>query len=568
MKLLEQIIKKYLFESKSLLKEAKFKLSYVNRLPARVRNSVSSIAPQAVKGFQLLSEGEVQFNNYSTTSGAGMDFGRWLSRSSQLELYQSGNEQDISLKSDAASKTLYDEIGKYANGYFFVFGKDTAETSKEKRTARKMRKVAAADDVISMNKIYKPNDVVQYKNAFNVLIFPIGNIKSIVENVNIDKIAINAWKYPSSKGTEFETPNSPGQALTNDFANTVFGNSPFVFSGGLGYQLELYKQLLPIAREMKNTPQPGAAASRDADIDEAIELMESFINDWPDWNKLDKNLSPGVKLDAGSVYVMGDAELIKTSEAQAWDATDSKLADKLQDEFYGAAERESDAAAQAQQGWIDAVDQEYEYNGVKYIFNGKWNKETNTPVEGIVTDGSGEEIFNGVWDENGVFKTGSGLWRGSISIWNGVIINGKPNGYGTLTYDTGYVFTGNVKSDDTGVKLKKGKIVFGNFTNYETSPYYFFNGTFSDNKVDIGVLQESWKSTDPNHDPNKLEYFDGNISGGKWTTGDWHIHLMENGTSVTYVFSGTFSDNKPYNGTITKDGVDFGKYENKIYVKI
>jgi hypothetical protein len=336
----------------------------------------------------------------------------------------------------------------------------------------------------------------------------------------------------------------------------------------------MYQTLLPIAREMRNTPQPGASPTRNKDIETAIALMESFINDFPDWRELTKVISPKSK-KGGFVALSGisgaDAD-IQAIKYEKWDATNSKQAAEIEAELLGKQANADDAAYQAEQGFVEVVDQPYKYNGVNYIFNGKWNKDTEQPIEGVLTDSidtDAEERFNGVWDENGVFKTGKGIFKSSTGTFDGVIINGKPNGYGVYTMNSGYVFTGNVKPAGSGFRMHKGKIVYGNFANRETSEYFYFNGTFGpDGDTQTGEMQRSWKSNQPDSDPNKLSYFDGNVSGGNRTNGDLYTYKLENGKSVEYIFTGTFSNNAPNSGTVTKDGQDFGKFENGVFTTL
>ncbi|MFZ9296652.1 MAG: hypothetical protein ACO259_10665, partial [Bacteroidia bacterium] len=250
----------------------------------------------------------------------------------------------------------------------------------------------------------------------------------------------------------------------------------------------------------------------------------------------------------------------------------SQQAAAIAAELTGKEVEADNAAYQAERGFIEVVDQPYKYNGVNYIFNGKWNKDTKQPIEGVLTDSTdpdAEERFNGVWDADGVFKTGKGIFKSSNGTYDGVIINGKPNGYGVYTLNSGYVFTGNVKPRGNGFGMHKGKIVYGNFANRETSEYFYFNGTFGpDSVVETGEMQQSWVSTEPAADPNKLSYFDGNVSGGKWTNGDLYAYKLENGKSVEYIFTGTFSNNTPNSGTVTRDSIDFGKYENGVFTKL
>jgi hypothetical protein len=545
MKLLEQIIRKALFQSNRRLVEQSSKWT-LDRLKKSVANKVNQLGTKAVVGFTIDLEGD-DLN----VDNAGATISSWLTKLANLkptsDFEQPGENSKVPV------------LNQYSNGsYFLVYGKDTVQSRSEKQASKKQTAGKG------------------YHNSYNVIVFPIENLRSILTNEDIDKVGVNAWKYPAAKGTEFAEPRRPGQLMSTAMGSNadLFGTSPIIFSAELSSQRDEYQKLLPIAREMRNTPQPGASPTRNKDIETAIALMESFINDFPDWKELTKIISPNSK-QRGFLAIGGTGTgdfAIKSVEYEQWDATNSKQAAEIQNQMTGQRDAEGAAADQAAQGFVDVVDQPYKYNGVNYIFNGKWNKDTEQPIEGVLkdsTDTDAEERFNGVWDENGVFKTGKGIFKGSNGTFDGVIINGKPNGYGVYTMNSGYVFTGNVKPEGSGFRMHKGKLVYGDFANRETSEYFYFNGTFGPvGDVVAGESQRSWVSTETDSDPNKLSYFDGNVSGGVWTNGDYYRYKLENGKSVEYMFTGTFSDNKPYSGTVTKDGQDFGKIENGVFTTL
>jgi hypothetical protein len=92
---------------------------------------------------------------------------------------------------------------------------------------------------------------------------------------------------------------------------------------------EEYQELLPIAREMKNTPQPNGNANRDSDIDDAIAAMESFLNDWTDWKALAKAIAPNPVSSGGLFMASTNTTEKSVEEYEKWDATDSKQAAEL-----------------------------------------------------------------------------------------------------------------------------------------------------------------------------------------------------------------------------------------------
>ena len=276
MNLLEHIIRKALFETRQRLTEAKDEWTYYDKLRPAIRKNVESIAPQVVKGFELDLSGDS-----ARTVSAG-SIARWLTDitdSSPSRTDRIGDEQP-------GLESRIPNLNQFLGGnYILLFGQDNRETRVEKQAAKKDK------FSIGPSGLYVKTPPKSYHDIINVVVLPIGNLADIVHDVNIDKIAINAWKYPSAKGTEFERPRSQAQygllqEKDDKSTYTKVGQSYLYYIGDFATQLDMYKQLLPIAREMKNTPQPNGDPNRIDDINNAIEMMESIINDYPNFDAL------------------------------------------------------------------------------------------------------------------------------------------------------------------------------------------------------------------------------------------------------------------------------------------
>lgn len=499
MNILENIIRKALFERKQRLNEVEETWTYIGGLRKSILNKVESLAPTFVKGFELDLSGDSSKNVSDTT------ISKWLTNVTDSDPRAERNEfNPIGSNSKAPS------LNQYLGGnYVFIYGKDNRQTRAEKK-------------MISG----KWHDII------NVVVLPMDNLRDILINNNIQKVAINAWKYPSAKGTEFETPRTPGQiGLFQTGAEGSFsvGQSPLIYISDLVLQQKKYKELLPIAREMKNTPQPNGDKNRIDDINDAIEQMESFIQDYPDFAALSKAISPKGE-SRGRVYVMGpglQSNEIKVYEK--WDATDSKQAAALEKQSYDDQEAQSDADAIAAGNTIvDVQDQEYETADSptgKIMFTGQWNLETQQPIDGVATDEAGNK-WEGVWNEKGQFITGTGYRKIGDGEWRGQMIKGFAKGYGEYK-----------------------------------SPNIYFEGLVTNQNGQLdpvkGTINRKWQSETV---PGKFDSFVGEIVNSKWYEGEWTRYASESGKIVEYIFKGSFNPTTetPKDGEVIKDG-DYAK---------
>lgn len=493
MNVLENIIRKALFERKQRLNEAISDWEYDGYWPPRFASKIAGAAPRSLKGFTVIAKGEKLPGELD--QGIVTNIAKFLN-------FAVDSRSDI-------------KIAPYNTGaYFIVLGKDERITRSEKR---------------SRNEI---NDVI------NALAFPIDNIKDIIDNKFINYIATNAWKYPSAKGTAFESPRTGVQNFSS-ISPANFGQSPLIVIADLEELQADYKQLLPIAREMKNTPQPNGDMNRIDDINNAIESMESFLQDWPDWAALSKILSP--KQTKQSRVRMSGLDGIELLNAEKWDATDSKQAAALAGQAAEDQAAQSDAEAiEAGNSIVDVQDQEYETTDSptgKIMFTGKWNLETQRPIDGVATDEAGN-TWEGIWNENGQFFTGAGYRKLSNGDeWSGGIIKGFIKGSGEYK-SPNFSFIGKVTHEN-------GLVVPVN-----------------------GNINQKWQSETV---PSKFESFKGEIVNGKRYDGSWVRYVLESGKIVEYVYTGTLTSTAdgemPNNGSVTKDGKLFGTYNAGVFTE-
>jgi hypothetical protein len=508
MNLLEHIIRKALFDTRQRLTEAKETWTYHDKLRPAIRKNVESIAPTAVKGFELDLSGD------SAKSVNDRTIANWLTNitDTNSEIKRTPGLNDLGSDSKVPS------LNKYTGGNFiFIYGKDNRQTRAEKKLIP-----GSWNDII------------------NVIVMPLNNLRDILQNTNIDKVAINAWKYPSAKGTEFETPRTPGQLglLRPDSSFGLVGQSPLQYISELVDQQNTYKILLPIAREMKNTPQPGGDPNRVDDINNAIETMESFIKDYPDFAALSEAISPkgrekGRVVVAGAGY--GGANL---DVYEKWDATDSKQADALSGQAMADQAEQGDAEEIAKGNTVvDVEEKEYETTlspSGKIAFSGKWNLELQQPIDGTAKDDAGNE-WDGQWDENGNFMNGVGYKKlDSGAEWRGGFLRGSIKGYGEYS-SPNLKFTGTM-----------------NVVNKEIAPVK-------------GTINYKWESDVP----GKWNSFIGDIVNGKWNNGTQTRYKSESGKIVEYIYKGTYiTDSEPKDGNVTKDGKPFGTYANGVFTNI
>lgn len=511
MKLLEQIIRKALLRSNRYLVEQSSKWT-LDRLKNSVIRNVNQLGTDAVTGFTVNLQGdELNIKN------SGSSIASWLTKLANLK--------PTSEFETPGENSKIPDLNQYSNGnYVLVYGKDNVESKSEKRAGKQQSPSGG------------------YNDSYNVIVFPIDNLRSILTDENIDKIAINAWKYPAAKGTEFAEPGMPGQILYTDISTNAdsFGNSPLLFSGNLASQRKAYQTLLPIAREMRNTPQPGAAATRNKDIETAIALMESFINDFPDWERLTNAISPKSK-KRDSVLLAGTGQdTAKRMEYEKWDATDSSQSVAIQNQMLQQQSSQSDAEAIASGTTaVEVENKEYETKwsptGI-ITFTGKWNLKTQTPIDGVATNSVGDE-WDGQWDENGKFFSGQGY----------------------IKYQDGREWRG---SFNRGVPAGPGKFI---------SPTITFEGTVKTVNGEIIPLKGYQIQTIESAVPGKKDSIEGTIENSKLTKGTWIRYALESGKTAEYKFTGTFTldgNETPLNGDVQKDGKPFGKFENGVFIKL
>jgi len=532
MNILENIIRKALFNTTQRLNEQRSRWRIYPNLRKSTLNKVEALAPTAVKGFRLdLQSVNATDKNISRNE---KQIANWLTSITNTDPDVPAEKREIN---PIGSESRFPQINQYLGGnYVFVLGQDTKETRAERRLNKNDTSGGVVGDTISGVS----------RDIFNVIVFPLNNLIDILDNVNIDKIAINAWKYPSAKGTQFETARSVAQlGLTT--ALYKIGQSPLFSVQELVYQQEEYQELLPIAREMKNTPQPNGNANRDSDIDDAIAAMESFLNDWTDWKALAKAIAPNPVSSGGLFMASTNTTEKSVEEYEKWDATDSKQAAELSGQAIANQAAEEDASLiAAGQNLVEVEDYEYETADSptgKISFTGQMTMPSpedlikQTPFQGYATDADGRSWL-GTWNENGNFKTGTGYkkfeWGGE---WTGGIVNGFISGTGTLsTADSTY--TGIIKVD----KNNNNKIVMK-------------NGTFN----------SKWTSNEGGSD--KEDSYSGKVVDGKWTDGTWTKWIMKNGVASKFIYTGTFSANNiPNNGTVTDEaGKQTGKFVNGVW---
>lgn len=494
MNILENIIRKALFEQRYRLNEAINDWEYDGRLNPKYVSKVAGAAPKALKLFSVIAKGEKLPNELD--QGIYSDIGKFLN-----------------FAADAAPKKV--DISPFnTSAYFIVLGRDDRITKSEKQSGVKR------DDVI------------------NGIVFPEENIKNILDNKFIQYIAVNAWKYPSAKGTRFEKPRE-GLDDLRSITKAEFGQAPMIVIADLEELQSDYTQLLPIAREMKNTPQPNGDPNRIDDINNAIENMESFLQDWPDWLTLSKTLAPNA--GAQPRVNVGGIDSMELPAAEKWDGTDSEQAAAIA----GQADAEQAAATDAEaieagNTIVDVQDQEYETTDSptgKIIFTGKWNLETQQPIDGEATDEAGN-TWEGIWNENGQFFTGAGYRKLSNGDeWSGGIIKGFIKGSGE----------------------------------YKSPNFSFIGKVTNENGLVVpvtGNINQKWQSETV---PSKFESFKGEIVNGKRYDGSWIRYDSESGKIVEYVYTGTLTPTAdgemPNNGSVTKDGKLFGTYNAGVFTE-
>jgi len=511
MTILENIIRKALFERKQRLNEVEETWTYFGGLRKPILNKVESLVPTFVKGFELDLSGDSE-KNISNSSIA-----KWLSNITNT----SPRSAEKAVVDPIGSNSKAPSLNQFTSGnYVFIYGKDIQKTRAETKGISK-----------------KWHDII------NVIVLPIDNFRDILTNINIDKIGVNAWKYPSAKGTRFEKPRTPGQSgLLYSGTTELVGQSPLLYISELKEQQDLYKELLPIAREMKNTPQPNGDMNRIDDINDAIEQMESFIQDYPDFDALSKAMSPKGQTK-GFVQVMGAGysgpDLV---DYEKWDGTDSKQAAALSTQSDAEQTAQADAAAVAAgTTMVDQTDKEYETADSpagKIMFTGKWNLETQQPIDGVATDEAGNK-WEGVWNENGQFITGTGYKKIGDGEWRGQMIKGFAKGYG---------------------EYKSPNIYFEGFVTNQ-------NGQLVPEK---GNINRKWQSETV---PSNFDSFNGEIVNGKWYEGEWTRYDSESGKIVEYIFKGSFNPTTPEtpkDGEVIKDGdyaKPYGEFANGVFTK-
>jgi hypothetical protein len=507
MTILENIIRKALFERKQRLNEVKESWTYIGGLRKPILNKVESLVPTFVKGFELDLSGDSE-KNISNSSIA-----KWLSNITNT----TPRSAEKAVVDPIGSNSKAPSLNQFTSGnYVFIYGKDNQKTRVERKGVS-----------------------TKWHDIINVIVLPLDNLEDILTNVNIDKIGINAWKYPSAKGTNFEKPRTPGQSGLLSGNTELVGQSPLLYISELKGQQDLYKELLPIAREMKNTPQPNGDMNRIDDINDAIEQMESFIQDYPDFDLLSKAMSPKGQIK-GIVQVTGAGLAVSNLPVyEKWDGTDSKQAAALDAQSYADQAAQNDAAAVAAGTTIvDVQDQEYETADSpagKIMFTGKWNLETQQPIDGVATDEAGNK-WEGIWNEKGQFITGTGYKKIGDGEWSGQMIKGFAKGYG---------------------EYKSPNI---SFTGYVTNQ----NGAVVPVKGNENI---KWQSETV---PSKFESFKGELVNGKWYEGKWIRYASESGKIVEYVYTGTFNPTTPEtpkDGSVTRDSKIFGTYTAGVFAK-
>lgn len=509
MNVLENIIRKALFERKQRLNEVEETWTYIGGLRKSILNKVESLAPTFVKGFELDLSGDSSKNVSDTT------ISKWLTNITDSDPRDERNEFNP-IGSNSKAPSLNQFLG---GNYVFIYGKDNQKTRAERKGVS-----------------------TKWHDIINVIVLPLDNLRDILTNINIDKISVNAWKYPSAKGTEFEKPRTLGQSgLLRSGTTALVGQSPLLYISELKDQQDLYKKLLPIAREMKNTPQPNGDMNRIDDINDAIEQMESFIKDYPDFDALSKAMSPkgqtkGIVQVQGASYSGPD---LLTYEK--WDGTDSKQAAALVAQSDAEQSASTDAAAVAAGNTIvDQTDKEYETADSptgKIMFTGQWNLETQQPIDGVATDEAGNK-WEGIWNEKGQFITGTGYKKIGDGEWRGQMIKGFAKGYGEYK-----------------------------------SPNIYFEGLVTNQNGQLvpvkGTINRKWQSETV---PSKFESFVGEIVNSKWYEGEWTRYASESGKIAEYIFKGTFypTTETPKDGEVTKDGdyaKPYGEFHDGVFTK-
>ena len=275
-------------------------------------------------------------------------------------------------------------------------------------------------------------------------------------------------------------------------------------------------------------------------VNDAIAKMESFMQDYPDFNLLLKAISPKGK-SKGSLYLVGKIPDVDIPVYEKWDATDSKQAAALDRQASTDQEAQGDAEAIAAGNTVvDVEEKEYETTlspSGKIAFSGKWNLELQQPIDGKAKDDAGNK-WDGQWDENGEFINGFGYKKlGDGAEWRGGFLRGQPAGSG---------------------KYKSATITFNG--EVET-----VNKTSQIAPVD-GTINQKWESEEV---PNKFDSFVGEIANGKRTNGKLTRYKTQSGITSEYIFTGTFLPNEePKDGNLTKDGKPFATYANGVFTNI
>ena len=170
------------------------------------------------------------------------------------------------------------------------------------------------------------------------------------------------------------------------------------------------------------------------------------------------------------------------------------------------------------------------------MFTGKWNLETQQPIDGVATDEAGN-TWEGIWNENGRFFTGAGYRKLSNGDeWSGGIIKGFIKGSGEYK-SPNFSFIGKVTNENGQLVSVKG------------------------------TINRKWQSETVS---SKNDSFVGEIVNGKWYEGKWIRYASESGKIVEYVYTGTFNPTTPEtpkDGSVTRDSKIFGTYTAGVFAK-
>ena len=521
MKLLENIIKKALFETRQLLVEDTEETIFENGLTNSLRNKVESIAPNAIKGFRLIFKGGANLSK--RPDAISNSFANFLKTRADVSRTVDPEKGDEPLGTYDNLRGLSSYL---LSNNIVLYGDDIKETRAEKK--------------------FKPV-------VFDIYNFIILKTDTLLNNLMYDtntidllnKLSVNAWKYPAASGSPWANPLTGLANLDIQYFGEKVGQSAIISVTQFGQQRESFMQFLPIAREMKNTPQPGADPNRNDDIDAAINIMESFVNYQTNFSALSKLLAPKADISVTAInFETKDNPSMqqKLKSWVTWDATDVKQAFAIKKQIDTDLDAQGDTAAIAADNTVvDVNAKEYETTlspSGKIAFTGKWNLELDQPIDGTAKDAAGNK-WNGQWDANGEFTNGVGYKKLSDGAeWRGGFLRGYPTGTGKYKSAT-ITFDGEVEIVNKMVAPIDGKIY------------------------------EKWPSPAPVS--GKFNSYAGDIANGKRVDGALTYYVSESGITVEYIFTGTFDSNEqPKDGEVIKDGDyanPYGTFANSVFTK-